>query len=186
MLTVESQIPGSQGLVQRAAFGDETALKSLADQLLKAQEAEVRKVMPNATPAQVTERATQLVSGTLPALQSQLNAIRQFGEAPRPPRNTEPPAAPGARQSRASAAAPEPGFTDPESMIFEGRQVAERQATPGAAPRSPSPSPRSMGDDFESPGAKAALRVRVGQSLEGGEPLNRVETLRARQLGLLR
>ena len=190
MLTVESQIPGSQGLVQRAAFGDETALKSLADQLLKAQEAEVRKVMPNATPAQVTERATQLVNGTLPALQSQLNAIRQFGEAPRPPRNTEPPAAPGARPSRASAAAPEPGFTDPESMVFEGRQVAERQPAPAAAPRAGAPdlsrSPRSMEDDYRSPVVKTVLRERVRQAGEGGEPLTPVENLRARQLGLLR
>lgn len=46
-------------------------------------------------------------------------------------------------------------------------------------------SPQSMGDDFQSPGARAALRQRVMQSQGGGAPLSRVETLRARQIGLL-
>jgi hypothetical protein len=47
-------------------------------------------------------------------------------------------------------------------------------------------SPVSLGDDFESPGARKALAERVVEALNGGAPLSRIETLRAQQLNLLR
>lgn len=49
----------------------------------------------------------------------------------------------------------------------------------------PSASPTSMGDDFESPGARAALSARVEQAAAGAAALTSVEAMRARQLGLI-
>lgn len=49
----------------------------------------------------------------------------------------------------------------------------------------PSKSPRSMGDDFQSPGARAALQQRVQEASNGGAALSDIEAKRARQLQLI-
>lgn len=54
-----------------------------------------------------------------------------------------------------------------------------------AAPVDLSLSPTSMGMPFDTPGAKQALTVRVRQANASGQPLSRVERLRAQQLGIL-
>ena len=66
----------------------------------------------------------------------------------------------------------------------QGASPASPVATPTATPR-PGISPVNMGDDFESPSAKAALALRVDQASRGGPPLTRVEKLRAQQTGLM-
>ena len=71
--------------------------------------------------------------------------------------------------------------TKPAQGVLPGSLAAPQMAT-----AKPGVSPVDMGDDFQSPSAKAALAQRVDQASRGGPPVTRVERLRAQQTGLMR
>lgn len=96
-----------------------------------------------------------------------------------------------------AAATQTPVVNPPASQYTAGRPsvggVLSNTLVPEPVPPQPAvrvtapigKSPQTMGDDFESPLARAALIQRVRDAGSGGAPLSRVEMLRARQLRLI-
>jgi hypothetical protein len=77
---LESQIPNSSGLVQRAAFGNPDAIKILSGELQKSQEERIRALLPNANAAKVTEMAKTLMQrDVIPQMNARFAAIKQYG-----------------------------------------------------------------------------------------------------------
>ena len=67
----------------------------------------------------------------------------------------------------------------------KGAGAAQPTAEPTTEPARAVGSPQSLGDDFASPMARQALAARVADAANGGAPLSKIETLRAKQLRLL-
>lgn len=156
-----------------------------------------------------TERAALLkaIEGAGPkavaAMDKRLELIRLYGPKPKSddsgkkPNQVNNETASGSKPARpwleSLGMTPSPGYTPQASYDRErpnltsvfgvGRPVRpaqEQQSEPQGAK-----SPQSLGDDFQSPEARAALARRVHDAAIGGKPLSDVERLRAQQLRIL-
>lgn len=100
---------------------------------------------------------------------------------------------PSTQPASASATAPAAGatrspYTAGRPTVSPATQSQPARATAPATQAAAEPvgrSPQSMGDDFESLPSRTALMARVKDAANGGEPLSRIEALRARQLKLI-
>lgn len=92
------------------------------------------------------------------------------------------------------APSPSPAYGRPATMasFFGGAMPSEKPAAaPAPKPAQPNTTvrgklPTSFGDEYTSYGARQALAARVEEASKGGPPLTAVESLRARQLRLMK
>ncbi|MDO9252646.1 MAG: hypothetical protein Q7U48_13985 [Hydrogenophaga sp.] len=184
--------PTIASLIDKLAFGDQQAVTPLTNHLVRLNMDALRKQYKAAGREVPSDLDLNRVASAhvknvaMPEVNNKAAAIRQFGEKPRQVRTK--PASPASPSTQAAA------DNNPQaSRMSSGglQRVADpapaRQAAVTKVPQetAPAKSPQSMGDDFESPGAKRALQERIRASASGASPLTRIETLRARQLGFI-
>lgn len=167
------------GLLLRIAHGDSVAKQQLKDGFMPAQIDVVMNQRKDLSREQATEVAARMFDSMLASAQGPMNAARQLVPAPKmpdAPRRQQP-----VTQQPVTQQAPSFVGAGGQGPALGAASDSQRSGQPQV---DLSKSPTSLSMAFDTPEAKAALRERLRQASSGGPALNRVELLRARQLGL--
>jgi hypothetical protein len=169
----------------RLAHGDRSALPQMRDEYVPAQAEAIMKADPSITWQQATDAAVRRFDQLIASQQGRLQAVRQLIPAPKVEARRAPPAQRPATGPVPAAAGAAPAATGAAGATA-GAPARQPVLRPTATQVDTSASPTGLGMPYDTPQAKSALAERIRQAGSGGQPLTRIERLRAEQLGLIK
>jgi hypothetical protein len=192
-------LPESDRQTMIAAANDPAKTKTLVDALYVQADQQIAaraKQFPQISAQDNKAWGDRYKDSIRQSLQRKINLVNRFGPQLKaePTKKAETVANPAAAPASGAEAASPASFGIGSSPALRSRAPGMKDqnilsdAIPASTTGSSAPgvSPTRLGDDFESPGARAALTDRVrSQGVNGAPRLSDVELQRARQLGLI-